>query len=422
MSRRLTRILDNERGATAVVFAISLVALTSVLALAIDLGMLLTARAEAQRVADASAHAGAAEFWLRQDVATAVKPALEQALAYTAGNTIRHTPVQTAATGAEHWVGNVLRHDFEEGFIEVIPSEMKVRTTLRRDGIPTWFARIFGVREVDVGASAAAAVRFAGSAVCVKPFAVPDAWDDRNDDGSVGNQPGNDPATGEYYKRFEFGGSGPPPSTGYGSAFRNPQDPAVQNDLGRRMRLRAGNQSTSPGPSMYFSWELPDDPEMPKTCPGGTGGQSTFQLNICSCNMNRITLGTEYQTLTGAAMGWVRNGLRDLIAQDPYARWDPVLKQIEGTDPKYGHWSNSPRLITVVLFDPRILLTEGNFKSGKQPIEFNNFASLFIEEPPPGSGQNDDLFGVLIPIARGMAAAGPGEVEGSLVRMLQIVE
>jgi hypothetical protein len=421
MSPGWRRIVDNERGATVVIFALSLVALTSVVALAIDLGMLLTARAEAQRVADASAHAGAAEFWLRQETKEAVQPALEQALAFAAGNTIRHDAVQTGATGGASWVGDVLRYDFEEGFIEVMPGEMKVRTTLRRAGIPTWFARVFGVREVDVGASAAAAVRFAGSATCVKPFAVPDAWDDRNDDGFVGNQPANDPSTGEYYKRFEFDSS-PPPSTGYGSAFRNQADPAIQNDLGRRMRLRAGNQSTSPGPSMYFSWELPDDPNMPKTCPGGTGGQSTFQLNICSCNMNRITLGTQYETLTGAAMGWVRNGLGDLIAQDPGARWDPVLREVVGSDPKYGHWSNSPRMITVVLFDPRILLTEGNFKSGKQPIQFNNFASLFIEPTPPGSGQNDDIFGVLIPIARGMSTAGPGEMEGSLVRILQLVE
>jgi hypothetical protein len=421
MSARRSLVLGNEQGATVVIVAICLVALTSVVALAIDVGMLLTARAEAQRVADASAHAGAAEFWLVHDPPAATRNALDQAIAFAAGNTIRNAPVQTGATGGESWQGSVLRYDFEDGFIEVMPGEMKVRTTLLRRDVPTWFARVFGVNEVDVGARSAAAIRFAGSAVCVKPFAVPDAWDDRNNDGFVGNQPANDPATGEYYKRFEVVASNPP-ATGYGSAFRNPEDPVVQNDLGRRMRLRAGNQSTTPGPSMYFSWELPDDPNMPKGCPGGTGGQSTFQLNICSCNMNRIVLGQQYETLTGAAMGWVRNGLTDLIKQDPNARWDPVLKQVTGTDPKYGHWSNSPRVITVVLFDPRILLTEDNFKSGKQPIVFNNFASLFIEEPPPGSGQNDDIFGVLIPIARGMAAAGPGEVEGSLVRMLQIVE
>lgn len=414
------RVLGNETGSTIVVIAMSLVALVSMVALAVDLGMLLTARSEAQRAADASAHAGATEFWLRQDPDEATAPALEQALAFAGSNSIRNASVRTGTYGTGTWEDNVLRQDFEEGFIEIFPDEMMVRTTIQRTGVSTWFARIFGVNAVDVGAAAAAAVRFAGSATCVKPFAVPDAWDDRNVNYLVGNQPANDPATGEYYKRFEWN-SNPPPATGYGSAFRDALDPAIKGDWGRRMRLRSGNQSTSPGPSMYFSWELPDDPNMPDLCPGGTGGQSTFQLNICSCNMNRIVLGETYETLTGAAMGWVRNGMQDLIKQDPYAAWDPVLQQVVRSDPKFGHWSNSPRVITVTLFDPRILLTDGDFKSGKQSIQFNNFASFFIE-PLTGGGQNNDIEGVLLPLARGMGAAGPGETAGSLVRILQIVE
>lgn len=413
-------LVGNEAGATIVVIAVSLVAMVSVVALAVDLGMLLTARSEAQRAADASAHAGATEFWLTRDADAATAPALAQALTFAGTNTIRNASVRTGTLGTGTWDGAVLRQDFEEGFIEVFPDEMKVRTTILRSGVPTWFARVFGVDEVDVGATAAAAVRFAGSATCVKPFAVPDAWDDRNGNFLVGNQPANDPATGEYYKRFEWN-SDYPPATGYGSAFRDDEDPAIQGDWGRRMRLRAGNQSTAPGPSMYFSWELPEDPNMPKTCPGGTGGQSTFQLNICSCNTNRILLGQPYETLTGAAMGWVKNGMEDLIKQDPYAAWDPVLQQVVRSDPKFGHWTNSPRVITVTLFDPRILLTDGDFKSGKQGIEFNNFASFFIE-PLSGGGQNDDIQGVLLPLARGMGTAGPGETAGSLVRILQIVE
>jgi hypothetical protein len=420
-SSRWRRPVANERGATAVIVAISMVMLISIVALAVDLGMVLTARAEAQRVADASAHAGAAEFWFAADAREASPAALRSAVDFAAMNTIRHRAVRTTATTGERWVGNVLRYDFVDGYIEVMPDDWRVRTTLHHRGLPTWFARVFGVNEVDVGAQSAAAVRSAGTATCVKPFAIPDAWDDRNNDGFVGGQPSNHPSTGEYYKRHELHNM-PPPSTGFGSAFRNSLDPQVQNDWGRRVRLRAGNQATSPGPSMYFSWALPEDANMPKSCPGGTGGQSTVQLNICSCNMNGITLGRTYETLTGAAMGWVRHGLEDLIKQDPNARWDPVLKTVVGSDPKFGHWTNSPRLITVPLFDPRILLTEGSFKSGKQEIVFNNFTTLFIEPSPGGSGQNDDINGVFLPTAKGMYAAGPGEVAGTLIRVLQIVE
>jgi hypothetical protein len=412
---------DNRDGATSVVVAICLVALISMAAIAVDLGMLYTARSEAQRVADASAHAGAAEFFRREDAWSSMDDALEAAVQFAEDNTIRGVPVNTTATTGRTWAGGVLSFGFDEGLIEVFPADMRVRATLTRTGIATWFARVFGVEEAGVSASATAAVRFAGSATCVKPFAIPDAWDDRNNDGMVGNQPANDPATGEYYKRFEWN-PGHPPSTGFGSAFRNHVDPQVRNDWGRKIRLRAGNQATTPGPSMYFSWELPDDGNMPKACPAGTGGSSTFQLNICSCNMNPIGLGTTYSTLTGAAMGWVRNGLGDLIDQDPHARWDPVLKEVVGSDPKYGHWTNSPRVITVPLFDPRILLTQDEFKSGKQDIVFNNFASLFIEAPDPGSGQNSDIFGRFLPIARGVGTVGAGQTAGSLVRILQIIE
>ena len=50
---------SRERGATIVLVAIAMTALLSVVALAIDVGMLLNSRSEAQRAADAGAMAGA---------------------------------------------------------------------------------------------------------------------------------------------------------------------------------------------------------------------------------------------------------------------------------------------------------------------------------------------------------------------------
>ncbi len=52
----------NRRGVSLVIFAISSVAIIGMAALAIDLGMLLRTRAEAQRAADAAALAGASAF------------------------------------------------------------------------------------------------------------------------------------------------------------------------------------------------------------------------------------------------------------------------------------------------------------------------------------------------------------------------
>ena len=59
MRRALLDPVRNDRGATIVLVALMLAALLGIAALAIDVGMLYNARAEAQRAADAAALAGA---------------------------------------------------------------------------------------------------------------------------------------------------------------------------------------------------------------------------------------------------------------------------------------------------------------------------------------------------------------------------
>ena len=51
----LRAALGNERGSTAVLIALAMTGMLSMAALAVDVGMLFTARSEAQRVADAAA-------------------------------------------------------------------------------------------------------------------------------------------------------------------------------------------------------------------------------------------------------------------------------------------------------------------------------------------------------------------------------
>ena len=53
--RRVRQTSSDERGVALFIAAGSMIALTSVCALAIDVGMLFTARTEAQRVADGAA-------------------------------------------------------------------------------------------------------------------------------------------------------------------------------------------------------------------------------------------------------------------------------------------------------------------------------------------------------------------------------
>jgi hypothetical protein len=151
---------------------------------------------------------------------------------------------------------------------------------------------VFGVDTVAVSARSAAAVRYADRAECVKPFIIPDFWADYNNDGAV-----TDKRSNEHYRRFERNPTAWPPETGIGSAYRNGLDPNIKNDHGRIVRLMAGNQANAPSPSMYFGWDLPDDPTLQQTqCPGGTSGQSTYRRNICLCNKNHIRIGETYYT------------------------------------------------------------------------------------------------------------------------------
>jgi hypothetical protein len=440
MRRRLRSVLEDEKGFTYTFMTIAaFIGLLVFGALAIDVGVMMTGRSEAQRATEASAHAGAIEFMFTKNPADAVQPAAAKAAEFVGLNSIRFGGIENAL-GQSSWSEGVFLQPFEEGLIEVIRDSQKVRTTVTREAVPTILFSLFGLNSLPVTARAAAQVNFASTARCLKPFAVPDAWDDRNRDGRIGNQPSNDPSTGsgEYYKRWDLETAAAwPPATGYGSEFRNNPttpfgrdlaslppddweryDPQVEEDWGRRIRLRAMNPGGTPSPSMYFTWHLPEDPPS-GSCPGGTGGQSKWLKNICHCNNSKIELGTPYETGTGAQIGILGHGMSDLIKQDPYATWNPLTREVENS--MFTPWHNSPRVATVALFDPRQLLVEGTNYSGIQSVVFNNFASIFLLPLPAGQGANiDDVYGIFLPYAQG--ASGGGPLEGTLVRRLQIVE
>jgi len=155
--------------------AFGMVAVISAAALAIDVGRLVTARGESQRAAEAAALAGAG--WLLQNPADAAG-ALAQAKEYGWLNTVRGDSVI------------VLDED-----VDVILDSSKVRvrvhnSSVRNSAIPTFFARVFGVRTVDIRTKAAAwAAPVTGvdetraDTKCLLPIALQDQWIDANGNG-----------------------------------------------------------------------------------------------------------------------------------------------------------------------------------------------------------------------------------------------
>ena len=257
---------SDERGSVTVLVALTATALVAILALGIDLGALFNARSEAQRAADAAALAGASAFLEYQEGA-AVSAARTRAVEFATGNEVRNEAI--APTEVSVWV------DLDSS---------TVRAAVRRNGIPTWFARLVGIDSVDIGAEATAWAGTAGAASCVKPFAVPDMWEETTDDlnnnriWDENERWKYDPNSGDRYAGYS-GAGGDGDETGYGSGWRNSGVDALgrryDRDYGRRVTIKVTSPSDAYVPSFFLPWVLPEDGNQPQcgsSLPGGGGG------------------------------------------------------------------------------------------------------------------------------------------------------
>src|SRR3954451_13605585 len=167
---RLTRLGRDESGTTYVFVGLSMMALLSASMLAIDVGMLMTARSQAQNSADAGALAGATalvyDSWTDR---TATGPAVTSALNAAGSNNVIGVQVSVAAPDVE----------FSNDPVTASPDRVKVtvrRTAQRGNPVSTLIARYFGTTTADIGASAMAEAAPANAMSCVKPFTIPDKW------------------------------------------------------------------------------------------------------------------------------------------------------------------------------------------------------------------------------------------------------
>jgi Flp pilus assembly protein TadG len=176
----------DEQGATLVLVALGITAFLGMVALAVDLGMLLGARTESQRVADAAALAGAASFLTDP---TNVDRPREWAIEYAALNTVLG---QTAVV--------------QDQDVDVLLDEHKVRVRVynveaRGNSIATIFARALGWQSMDVSTVAAAeAYPATQTKLCPIPIALPDRWLDGNADAVFTGTGNYDP---DLYVPFE---------------------------------------------------------------------------------------------------------------------------------------------------------------------------------------------------------------------------
>jgi hypothetical protein len=343
--RALRRRCSEERGVALIVAAGSMVALTSAVALAIDVGMLTATRTEAQRVADAAAMAGAGSLIQYPNQSSAARAEAKETAGY---NKIRGTRAQ------------VLDRDIDVDLASREVTVRVLRTSDRGNPVGTFFARVFGVNTVDITADATAWASPAGGINCLLPITIPDRW---HEAGGAGNSPDSfDPELGDYYVPWMVPDSDP---AEYNTDFTG----YTQNDIGEQIVIKSNGGGGDYNPSWYYPWRPP----------GQQGGED-YRVNVASCVDPTIDYGVGQLVLTepGNMQGPTVQGFDDLLGQDPTAVWNEQLGCItDATESLSGDASNcrsSPRIRPVPLFDP----TAGP-ANGASDFEFTNFAGIFVE-------------------------------------------
>lgn len=326
--RAIPRRLTDEAGASLVFTLIAIVGLLSVAALAIDVGVLVSARSDAQRAADAAALAGASAL-----LESATRDEAEARAIDLAG--------RNAIFG-----GPILPEEVE---VEVDEPGGIVRVVIRRPEITTFFASFLGVERTGVVAHAAAQVTDSPTATCAKPFSPPDPL--LAEDAAAA--PGKGKAKGQ-----DDGGAGGREELEYG-------DPIL---------LHGGK-----GSSEAVAWDVPLEGGFTGSCRyqanGSINSGPTLRANICNCNNSVIRLGEEYSLLNGQKTGPMNQGIDALLEQDAGAHWDEGTGRIVGSES--ANWRRGPRVVTIPLHDP------ASVRGGT--VVFTRYITVFVEGGSHGS-------------------------------------
>ena len=379
----LCRIRDDERGMSLIFVSIGFSAFFMATALAIDVGMFMSARAQAQNAADAGALAGAVALAVDSfDDRSTSGPAVQAALSTAKTNKVMKADVSVNA--ADVTFPAAPSGTFNRVRVSVY------RTSGRQNPVSTLIGPFLGVNEVDVSAAATAEASPANAMTCVRPFTVPDRWKENQDA----------PWTpGSTFDRYDKKGDLlpnadvyiPPGQPGY--AGYHPQ-----RDKGLRLTLRAGTDDNIAS-SFYFSWKMPGD----------TGGDF-YRQNISGCNTTVVGFGANMTQEPGNMAGPTAQGIDDLIAQDPTAYWDTSKNTVKSP---YGR---SPRVFPIPLYNPDTY-SYGKETGRNASLVMANWIGFFVE------GRNgNQVYGRITPVHGTIDQdAGPAP-EGTFPYVIRLVQ
>ncbi len=372
----MVRRWRDERGAVLVQTGLALIGLLAMGTLTVDYGMLWVARRQAQNSADAAALAGAIS------------------LAFGDPNdTNRVKTVAVAAAQANTVWGEAPNVTPDDVFIEDCPPgapgdpDLCVRVDVyrnqeedRNNPLPTWFGQLVGVTAHGVRATATAQVAMGAKTTCVKPWIVPDKWQEQVPiQGAAwswestfvryNTKPGN-PLNWTLLTPHDV--YVPPTADSPGTGF------TVPGDVGIPVRLKVGKWDDSDiGPGNYRTVVFPG-------C--GPGG-NCVEENISGCYPEPIGIGDVLETEPGNKIGPnIIHGLSGLVGDDS-AVWicsDTGLQASPGVRcPGHPSDPSTRRLVPVPAFDVQKYLDDvhaGLVKpNGRTDVTVTRLLGFFIE-------------------------------------------
>jgi hypothetical protein len=395
-SGRLRHLLADERGMSFAFVGLGFMATFAASMLAIDVGLLMTARTQAQRAADAGALAGATALTFNSFTDhSATGPAVVGAVnAGLANQVIGQAPSVTPADVT-------FPPDPLTGESDLVQVSV-YRTTARGNPIGTFIAQYFGMQTVEVQATATAGARAANAEKCVLPFTIPDKWIEMQCGPEVcpwGPNDGFDMfATQGNHQNFGpplvppdlYIPPGQPGATGY----------QPTQDVGIEMVLKS-NALTEVTPSFYNPWDI-----------GGVTGADAYRNNIGGCNPLVAQIGDTMTPETGNMVGPTKQGTDTLIASDPSAYWDTGCNCVKGSA-----FVTSPRIRAIPLYNPILYAQDQHSGKAWPTLQIVNYLGFFIESVTP----QGEVTGRITPITGSIVGNGPPPT-GGFARAIQVIQ
>jgi hypothetical protein len=382
---RLRHLRRDERGASLLYITTGFMAFFAATALAIDVGMLMTARGQAQTAADAGALAGAVALAIDDyDDRSATGPAVLAAM-----NTALQNAVLKEAVSVEP--ADITFPIAPSGESNRVRVEV-FRTAERNNPLSTFIMSVFGMTEADISARATAEAAPANAMSCVKPFTIPDRWVENSD------PPWTPDST---FDRYDNHGNLLPNADEYiprGQTGYNGYD--AEADKGTLLTIRAGT-GNNVAPSFYFSWAMP----------GGTGGD-WYRENIAGCSSYLFHLDEAMTPEPGNMVGPTTQGIDDLIAMDPTAYWDDDTNSVHSP---YGQ--GSPRIFPIPLYDTETYVS-GQVSGRGADLRMANWLGFYVE-----GRDGNNIYGRITPVLGTIDGnAGPAPDDGVFPRAVRLVE